>query len=142
MKRPDLRGILFSFLMMGLFSWPLDAAWALKAPEAAMLEQKSLGNAACTDSKVKPFRQRTSEQGTKVVMFFASWCLACRKHILASNPLETVYVVAFDDPNAATRALFSLFSADQKAKIWCELDSQEKIRAEFRVKRLPHAVSL
>jgi thiol-disulfide isomerase/thioredoxin len=97
---------------------------------AAATQAPTFKKGECLDHTYSEFGEMVKQQKPKFIVFFASWCLACRKHILESNPAQTVYVIAFDDLKAGQKAL------------WCEGDQRGEIKRAYQVKQLPKTVKL
>ncbi|MFW7379179.1 MAG: hypothetical protein ACOH5I_10260 [Oligoflexus sp.] len=102
---------------------------ALLSANLALAEQKPAE--FCRPLDYQAFQQ-LSQDWTEVV-FFASWCASCRGHIESSDPESTIYVIAYDEPQAASRVLEAL---KPTAKL-CLIDRDESIRKAFAVDALP-----
>lgn len=73
-------------------------------------------------------------QPTKLI-FFASWCPACREHLLQSNPAKNILIAAFDEKEQAEKALAAL-----KISTPCLLD--DGIAKELKVIDVPFALDV
>ncbi len=110
--------------------------------KAAAILAPTLKKGACLDHTYTEFGEMVKQQKPKFIVFFASWCMACRKHILESNPAQTVYVIAFDEMGAGQKALFSQFPSQVLPTLWCEADQRGEIKRAYNVKQLPKTVRL
>jgi hypothetical protein len=96
----------------------------------------------CNDSSLEIFKKDLEARNIKRLVFFASWCLSCKKHILESNVDSTLFIVAYDNKERALSALNGLFSPERRTRVQCQLDSSEDIIGYFNVKSLPHYIIL
>jgi len=97
---------------------------------------------SCFDSTLGELEARIKQKNIKNLVFFASWCLSCKKHILEADIETTLFVVAFDKVDSAVSALNSLILPEKRKNVLCELDRTEKITKFYRVKSLPYRLSL
>lgn len=67
------------------------------------------------------------------VVFFASWCVSCKNHILESDASQSIYVIAYDDIAPALAALRVL---KPEADL-CLSDPKGAIRRAYQVGSLP-----
>lgn len=102
----------------------------------------ALQRGACVDRPDTTFKELVKQQKPREIVFFASWCVACQKHLVESNPMEAVYVVAFDETDPAQKALFSQFPREMWQNIWCEADQLGEIRRRYHVSQLPKTIKL
>lgn len=102
-------------LLLGLGSQRLHAA-----PLCPKLDQAAL-------------RQMAQERGPLHLIFFASWCGECAKHLKAEHSGQTILIATFDEEAAAERAIRKL-----GIKTPCYFD--DGLSEAFGIKSVPHTL--
>ena len=71
------------------------------------------------------------------IVFFASWCSSCQKHIKEANLKNTIFINIFDEENNGNEGLQFLLGSNYEKAV-CILDHNEKWSQQFKVKNLPY----
>ncbi len=76
------------------------------------------------------------EKNHKKIIFFASWCSLCGKHLVEekrTNLLSTLYVASYDTIEAADRVMSAL-----NLKGLCLVDTEGALSKKWKVSSLPY----
>lgn len=96
-------------------------------------EHNSSPSSFCREGSLEELERYKNEEQRQQIVFFASWCGSCRKHITESDPKQTIYVIAYDEPKVAGSVLQAL---KPQADL-CLTDPKGLIREAFGVRSLP-----
>ncbi|MGE0174946.1 MAG: TlpA family protein disulfide reductase [Oligoflexales bacterium] len=78
--------------------------------------------ASCPRVSFEQLKAATRDLGKVKLVFFASWCVSCKPHLLEPHDKKTVFVAAFDEEQRAEKVLkaFSVeglcFTSDDTAQ--------------------------
>lgn len=95
---------------------------------------------ACEAMNYMAFQERLKNEPATQLVFFASWCASCKKH-MTSEYLQTSYFIASFDEQAAAQKAFTAFLGESQLKR-CVFDQDGSIAAAYGVKALPKVLSL
>lgn len=95
---------------------------------------------SCPPLKIEGLKQQLAAKPASELIFFASWCLSCKKH-LETLEAEKIYIASFDE-RAAANKIFEHFRGAQTAAPRCFWDEDGSISAFYEVKGLPAHRSL
>lgn len=95
---------------------------------------------ACEAMTNLQFQERLKQEQATQLVFFASWCASCKKH-MKTDQLESSYFIASFDEQPAAQKAFSAFLGDAAMKR-CIFDQDGSISAAYGVKSLPKVLSL
>jgi hypothetical protein len=95
---------------------------------------------ACEAMTNVQFQERLKKEPAAQLVFFASWCASCKKHLVTENVPSSYFVAAFDEQSAAQKA-FTAFLGEGQLKR-CIFDQDGTIAAAYGVKSLPAVKSL
>ena len=98
----------------------------------------ALPSLACEAVDKQSFEKVLKEKPMKRVVFFASWCASCKKHLQTYSIVDSIFVAAFDEKEAATKAFKQIQGPYSK----CYFDAKGEIIKKYKVKGLPKIVSL
>lgn len=72
----------------------------------------------------------------KRIIFFASWCKSCEKHLSEADVGSSLFVATFDDQAKADEVL-KLHFRDRMDSITCVFDQDRRVGEKYGVKFLP-----
>ena len=90
---------------------------------------------ACAPMSLAQFQEQFKKEPAEELVFFASWCASCKKHLVREALAKTYFIASFDEQPAATKA-FTVFLGDDQLKR-CIFDQDGSIAAAYGVKSLP-----
>ncbi len=90
----------------------------------------------CPVTTAADFKKAIADKGASEIVFFASWCLACKEHIQKAGD-KTVFVAVFDDEEKAEKAFTAVGGKDS-----CYFDKSGDIAKQYDVTGLPAKVKL
>lgn len=114
-----MKNIVICLLLMGLM------------PEAS-------ANVKCSPMDAKQFNEHLNQKKNLDVIFFASWCSACKTHLSQPHSASSILVASFDEKGRAEEALSFLKIKD----IPCIYDKENSIAKSLGVTNLPKQLSL
>jgi thiol-disulfide isomerase/thioredoxin len=79
--------------------------------------------------------ERLRKENVTELVFFASWCASCKKHLTPDQAESRLFIAVFDEQAAAQKA-FTTFMGDEHAAR-CIWDRDGSIAAYYSVKGLP-----
>lgn len=93
-------------------------------------------NAICPKINPEDFQKALADHDAEEVVFFASWCIACKDHIQRAGD-KTVFVAVFDDGEKAGKAFAAV-----GGKGSCYFDASGEIAKQYGVTGLPAKISV
>lgn len=90
---------------------------------------------ACVPMTYAQFQEQFKQEAAEELVFFASWCASCKKHLVADALAKSYFIASFDEQPAATKAFTAFLGADQLKR--CIFDQDGSIAAAYGVKSLP-----
>lgn len=88
----------------------------------------------CPVTNAAELKKAIADKGADEIVFFASWCLACKDHIQQAGE-KTVFVAVFDDEEKAEKAFTAI-----GGKGPCYFDKSGEIAKQYNVTGLPAKV--
>lgn len=95
---------------------------------------------ACEAMVNTQFQERLKKEPAAQLVFFASWCASCKKHLVKESLATSYFIAAFDEQSAAIKAYSSFMG--ESALHRCIWDKDGSIAAAYGVKALPLIKSL
>lgn len=95
---------------------------------------------ACEGMTHAQFQEQLKKQPAEQLVFFASWCASCKKHLTKDQVARSYFVAAFDEQPAARKAFTAFLGEDHVKR--CIFDQDGSIAAAYGVKALPVVRSL
>ncbi|WP_141734547.1 TlpA family protein disulfide reductase [Oligoflexus tunisiensis] len=92
----------------------------------------ALGCAGLTAAQLK---DRLQKETVTQLVFFASWCASCKKHLKPESASTSLFIAVFDEQPAAQKAYTAFMGTEHQAR--CVWDQDGSIAAHYRIKRLP-----
>jgi thiol-disulfide isomerase/thioredoxin len=93
---------------------------------------------ACAPMTYAQFQEQFKKESAEELVFFASWCASCKKHLVTEALAKSYFIAAFDEQPAATKAFTAFLGAEQLKR--CIFDQDGSIAAAYGVKSLPAVV--
>ncbi len=95
---------------------------------------------ACEAMTHAQFQERLKKEPAAQLVFFASWCASCKKHMTTDYLANSYFIASFDEQSAAQKA-FTAFLGEAGLKR-CIFDQDGSIAAAYNVKSLPKVLTL
>ena len=95
---------------------------------------------ACAGMNAQELQEQLKSEAAEQLVFFASWCASCKKHMTQDTLNKSYFIAAFDEQSAADKA-FRAFLGESNLKR-CIWDRDGSIAAAYGVKGLPVIRSL
>ncbi len=95
---------------------------------------------ACEAMTHAQFQEHLKKESATQLVFFASWCASCKKHMTMDDLAKSYFIASFDEQAAAQKA-FSAFLGEAGMKR-CIFDQDGSIAAAYNVKSLPKVLTL
>lgn len=91
--------------------------------------------ASCPPLALAELSQHLRSQADTQIVFFASWCGDCRANLSKPYPDSTLFVAAFDEPDAAAQVI-------ERFRPGAKCFTSRGIAEHYGVKSLPHSIML
>jgi hypothetical protein len=95
---------------------------------------------SCQVMTAKELQDLLRKEPAEQLVFFASWCASCKKHLTPAEAARSYFIAAFDE-EAAARKAFTAFLGEAQLRR-CIFDQDGSIAAAYGVKSLPVVRSL
>jgi len=95
---------------------------------------------ACVGMNAQQLQEQLTTEPAEQLVFFASWCASCKKHMTQEILAKSYFIAAFDEQLAAVKA-YSAFLGESNLKR-CIWDRDGSIAIAYGVKGLPVIRSL
>jgi hypothetical protein len=95
---------------------------------------------ACQGMSYAQLQEQLKKQPAEQLVFFASWCASCKKHLTTDQAARSYFVAVFDEQPAAHKAYKAFLGDDHGQR--CIFDQDGSIAAAYGVKSLPALRSL
>lgn len=103
---------------------------------ACAISSMAIAAPICPKVSAEEFKKALVEKGAEEVVFFASWCLACKEHIQKAGD-KTAFVAVFDDGVKAEKAFVAV-----GGKGPCYFDESGAIAKQYGVTSLPAKINV
>ncbi|MDQ3231400.1 MAG: hypothetical protein M3Q07_06225 [Pseudobdellovibrionaceae bacterium] len=90
---------------------------------------------ACVGMNAQQLQDKLKQEPAEQLVFFASWCASCKKHLTPESLKASYFIAVFDEQSAAEKA-YSAFLGETNLKR-CVWDQDGSIAAAYGVKSLP-----
>lgn len=89
----------------------------------------------CETMTATQLQEKLKKEPAEQLVFFASWCASCKKHLTQDTLAKSYFVAVFDEQPAAVKA-YSKFLGEQNLKR-CIWDQDGSIAVAYGIKGLP-----
>lgn len=90
---------------------------------------------ACAPMTLAQFQEQLKKEPAEELIFFASWCASCKKHLVPEQVAKSYFIATFDEEAAATKAFTAFLGKDALKR--CIFDQDGSIAAAHGIKSLP-----
>jgi thiol-disulfide isomerase/thioredoxin len=90
---------------------------------------------ACAPMTYAQFQEQLKKEPAEELVFFASWCASCKKHLVPEQVAKSYFIASFDEEAAANKAFTAFLGKD--ALVRCIFDQDGSIAAAHGIKSLP-----
>jgi hypothetical protein len=90
---------------------------------------------ACAPMTYAQFQEQLKKEPVEQLVFFASWCASCKKHLVPDQLAKSYFIASFDEEAAASKAFTAFLGSDSLKR--CFFDQDGSIAAAHGVKSLP-----
>lgn len=90
---------------------------------------------ACVPMTYAQFQEQLKKEPAEELVFFASWCASCKKHLVPDQLAKSYFIASFDEEAAATKAFTAFLGGDSLKR--CIFDKDGSIAAAHGIKSLP-----
>lgn len=94
----------------------------------------------CQAMNLEQLKQKLGKEPAEELVFFASWCASCKKHLTEDRAAKSYFVAAFDEQPSALKAYAKFLGEKNLGR--CIWDADGSIAEGYQVKALPALVKL
>jgi hypothetical protein len=95
---------------------------------------------ACQGMTAAGLQEQLRKEAAEQLVFFASWCASCKKHLTPDQVAGSYFIAVFDEEAAARKAFTAFLGESNLGR--CVFDQDGSIAAAYGVKSVPVVRSL